>query len=92
MNALARSRILNQFIEPVGRFLNDEAAQTLLGLRADSATQARIEDLAAKCTKGALTPSERSEYEMYVWACEFIAILQAKARKLLVERSRARLR
>jgi hypothetical protein len=90
MSALTRSKILDRFLEPVGRCLNDEAAQKLLGLRADTATTARVEELAAKCNEGELTAKERSEYELYVWSAEFIAVLQAKARKLLKERSRAR--
>jgi uncharacterized protein YnzC (UPF0291/DUF896 family) len=43
----------------------------------------RIDTLADKCTEGQLTPEEREEYETYVQASRFIAILQAKARNLL---------
>jgi hypothetical protein len=58
----------------------------LVGLKADRKTRARVADLARKCNEGALTPGERNEYETYVLAGEFIAILQAQARLLLAGR------
>ena len=45
----------------------------------------RIELLAHKSNEGDLTAAERAEYEGYVRANKFIALLQAKARKLLDE-------
>ncbi len=39
-----------------------------------------------KCTEGELTEVERAEYEGYIRANDFIATLQAKARKMLAER------
>jgi uncharacterized protein YnzC (UPF0291/DUF896 family) len=45
--------------------------------------QARIEELAARCNEGQLSAEEQAEYEGYVKANKFIAILQAKVRKLL---------
>jgi hypothetical protein len=39
--------------------------------------------LADKCIEDRLTPEEREEYETYVRASRFIAVLQAQARKLL---------
>ena len=47
--------------------------------------QGRIEDLADKCTEGRLTPEERDEYEALIPVGNFVAILQAKARRLLAE-------
>jgi hypothetical protein len=35
------------------------------------------------CTEGQLSDDERTEYETYVQALEFIAVLQAQARSLL---------
>ena len=51
--------------------------------RGDDSLRARIEELASKSTEGELTDSERAEYEGYIQANKFIAILQAKAKKLL---------
>ncbi len=49
-------------------------------------TQARVAKLARKCNEGELTAVEHEEYEFYVMAGEFVAILQAKARVLLARR------
>lgn len=49
---------------------------------ADEDTQARIDELADKCTEGTLTATERSEYESYVAAIDLVTILQAKARRV----------
>jgi hypothetical protein len=47
--------------------------------------QGRIEELADKCTEGELSPEERDEYEAMIRVGNFVAILQAKARRLLAE-------
>jgi uncharacterized protein YnzC (UPF0291/DUF896 family) len=58
-------------------------AKRLVGLRFDKKAQVRINKLARKCNEGQLTEAERNEYETYVFAIDFIAVLQAKARGLL---------
>ena len=80
-----QSAALERLLDPVSRSLNIEAARKLAQLKADSKTQARIDELARKCNEGELTPAERSEYERYVTAGNIIAILQAKARLLLTK-------
>ena len=75
--------VLTRFLEPLGRCLTPEVAKDLINIRADPSVQARLEELADKNTEGALTPEERDEYETYVHAIEFIAVLQAKARTIL---------
>jgi hypothetical protein len=45
--------------------------------------QTRIDELADKCTEGALSAVEQSEYETYMHAIDFLAVLQAQARRLL---------
>lgn len=78
--------MLERLLEPVGRSLNVEAARKLVQLKADAETQARIDELARKCNEGELTP-ERLEYERYVTAGNLIAILQAKARLILAQKT-----
>lgn len=75
--------VLDRLLDPLGRILTPEVARKLVKLRLDSIAQARIDKLARKCNEGALTDPERREYETYVYAIDFIAILQAKARALL---------
>jgi hypothetical protein len=72
--------ILDRILESVSECLTPEAARKLVELRADAATQQRVDELADKNTEGLLTPEERDEYDAYVRASTFIAILQAKAR------------
>jgi hypothetical protein len=75
--------VLSRLLDPVGRCLTPEVAQHLVDLRVDPTVQARLEELADKCTEGQLSSDERTEYETYVQALEFIAVLQAQARSLL---------
>jgi hypothetical protein len=82
MSAPAGS-LLDRLFDSVGRCFTRETARALVELRADGELQARVSELADKCTEGKLSPGERAEYEAYVRANNFIAILQAKARALL---------
>jgi hypothetical protein len=54
-------------------------------LRADLAVQARIEKLAEKCNEGTITPEEMAGYDAYIQAMDVVAILQKKARTLIVQ-------
>ena len=55
----------------------------VLNFEGDPAVRERIEELASKSTEGDLDESERSEYEGYVRANRFVAILKREARRLL---------
>jgi hypothetical protein len=74
---------LDRILDPVAETLTPASAERLTRLVVDSETQQRIDELAEKCNEGELTPDEREEYDMYVYATGVIAILQAKARALL---------
>ena len=82
--------ILDRLLDPLARLLTSEAAERLVHFRFDRKTQAHIDKLARKCNEGTLTEEERSDYETYVHAIDFIAILQAKARALLKQSAAAR--
>ena len=73
---------LERVLAAVGQCLDRQSAESLLRLRADTEMQERIEELADKCTEGELTPEERDEYEAMIRVGNFVAILQAKARRL----------
>ena len=60
-----------------------ENARKLASFRASPGVQARIHELAEKCTEGELTPEERAEYDGYVEALDVLSIVQAKARSAL---------
>jgi hypothetical protein len=82
MSSTFETTAFERATEPVLR-LTREQTETLVGYRGDGELQARIEELATKSKEWELTVVERAEYEGYVKANKFIAILQAKARKLL---------
>jgi hypothetical protein len=67
----------------VGQCLDRPSAEALLRLQADPELQARIEALADKSTEGQLTPDEREEYEALIRVGQFVALLQANARRRL---------
>jgi uncharacterized protein YnzC (UPF0291/DUF896 family) len=68
---------------PIIQMLTPGQARQLMEYRGDERLRQRIEELAAKSNEGLLTPAEKSEYEGYVRANKFVAILQAQAQKFL---------
>ena len=89
MSALSSAAVLDHLIDPVSRCFSAEIAQQLVNLRADAETQARIDELAEKANEGELSAEERAEYSAYVNCMNFIGVLQAKARRLLADGTRA---
>jgi hypothetical protein len=81
--------VLDNLADPVTRCLTPEVARRLVKLRIDRKTQARLDELADKCTEGLLAAEERAEYQTYVAAIDFLMILKAKARGLLAKKPRA---
>jgi hypothetical protein len=85
MENASNTAVLDRLLDPLARRLTPAAARALVDFRADAPTRARIADLADKCNEGCLTPGERAEYDAYVRAIDFIAILQSKARRVLAK-------
>lgn len=75
--------LLDRMLEPVAQCLTPDAARRLIGLRADAAAQQRMDELAEKCSNGQLSADERAEYEAYISAANLLAVMQAKARRVL---------
>ncbi len=65
------------------QFFTADQARGIVQYRGDAELKEQIEQLAAKANEGDLTPEEEAKYQGYVQANKFVAILQAKARKLL---------
>jgi hypothetical protein len=74
---------LDRLVGPLGECLTPETARRLLALKADAKLQARVDYLAARNSKGLLTPEEGAEYGNYLTFGTFVAILKSKARQLL---------
>lgn len=77
--------LLGGLMEPLARCLTPQAAREILSLKADEAARERIEELAAKCDAGALTPDEHAEYQLFVEVGDLVALFQAKARRYLAQ-------
>lgn len=71
--------------DPVLRLLPEETVRNLADYRAEGTLEAEIEELARKSNEGELSEAERRRYLGYVQANKFVAILQARARRLLSE-------
>ena len=84
------SEALDRLLNPFADCLTPALAQRIVKFRADAEIQARIDELADKCTEGELTSAERREYESYVRAINLISILQSKARTVLAKERKSR--
>ena len=78
-----RTNILDRFLDPVGLCLTPEVARRLVSFRADARTQRRLDVLAEKNQEGELSEAEREEYDTYIFAIDFLTVLQTKARSIL---------
>ena len=79
-------RTLDRLLDPLRECFTPEVAAQIAALRADPATQARLDELAERNAAGTITADEREEYEALVRAGNLIAVLQAKARASLLTR------
>lgn len=70
-------------VGPLLQIVLPDKAEQILQYRSDPALQERIDELATKSTEGELTPDDRAEYEGYIRANKFVALLQRQARRLL---------
>lgn len=70
-------------VRPLLRIVLLDRTEAVLNFRPDPTLQIRIEELATKSTEGELTEQERAEYEGYVRANKFIAILQRQAKQMV---------
>jgi hypothetical protein len=76
--------VLDNWLEPV---ITPETAHRIVSLEPDEAMTSRVLMLGEKANAGTLSNVERAEYESYISANDFIAILQAKARQVLRRQS-----
>ncbi|MHC1769124.1 MAG: hypothetical protein AB9869_33385 [Verrucomicrobiia bacterium] len=83
VNTDVQASVFDRLLDPVARCFTPEVARRIAALRADPATQARLDELADRVAEGTLTPSERDEYAACVEAIDLIGLLQAKARVVL---------
>jgi hypothetical protein len=85
-STLPGEQLLDRLLNPIRDALTPDVARAIVGLRADPAIQAMIEDYGERHHEGLLAPEELSQYEAMVHATNLIAVLQAKARTVLTPR------
>jgi hypothetical protein len=76
MSQANTTSVLNRMLDPLSRCLDAESARRVVELTFDPSVQVRVEVLAERANEGLLTPDERSEYEAYLNADDFIAVLK----------------
>ncbi len=84
---VATTSYLDRLLDPLTDIFTPEVASAVIGLRADSETEARIAELRVKANEGTLTPAEDAEYKEFVEAVDVISIIQTKARRFLAKHS-----
>ncbi len=89
MSAAFETTAFDRSTEPLFRIFTPEQVNQIVHFQPDESMQDRIDELAGKCTEDELTDEERAEYEGYIRANTFIAMLQRRARKLLSSREGA---
>ena len=75
--------ILDKMLQPATDEMPPEFARKLLGLRADTELQSRIDELRLKANQGSISSDEELEYKEFVEAIDIISLLQVKARQIL---------
>ncbi len=83
MSVTPEAMAFERGVGPLLRLVLLDKADAVLSFRPEAALSERIEELAAKSTEGELSDEERAEYEGYVRANNFIAILRRQTRRLL---------
>jgi hypothetical protein len=84
--ATSETAAFDRGVRPVLKLVPRSKVKEIVRYRPDAQLKARIEILAEKCTEGKLSPKERAEYEGYVRANKFVAILQRQGRQLIKQR------
>ena len=82
MTTTPEANAFERGIRPVMQIVLPDKLDAILQFRPSAELQARIEELAAKSTEGELNGSEQAEYEGYVRANKFVAILRQQARQM----------
>lgn len=78
---------LDEIFNSVGSCLSVEAASKLRDLRISEALQSQLDSWAVKNSEGKLGNEERQQYESILRTLNFVAVLQAKARKIAEQSS-----
>jgi hypothetical protein len=87
MNPTIDNSAFDRATQPIFGIFSAEQVHQIADYHADQALQERVAQLAAKANEGELSDDERAEYEGYVHANRFVAVLLAQARLRLSSQS-----
>jgi len=76
---MSAATLLDQFLDPLSRCLDEESARRVVALGVAAPVQERVDILAERGNEGLLSDDERAEYEALINAADFISILKLKA-------------
>ena len=75
--------VLDGLLDPLSRCLDAESSRRIAEFRVDPKVQEELDVLAVKANEGTLTADERTEYEAFLIAADFISVLKLKAQRQL---------
>jgi hypothetical protein len=75
---MSGTTLLDQFLDPLSRCLDEESARRVIALGIAAPVQERVDTLAERANEGLLSDDERAEYEALINAADFISILKLK--------------
>ena len=75
--------VLDGLLDPLSRCLDAESARRITEFHIAPEVQARVDVLAEQANDGALTEEEKTEYEAFINAADFISVLKLKAKRQL---------
>jgi hypothetical protein len=78
---------LDRYLDPVTDVPTPQVAQRILDLEPEADVVCRVEELGEKSDAGTLTEEEREEYRALADAGTLVALLKAKARRVLTRQS-----
>jgi hypothetical protein len=71
--------VLDSLLDPLSRCLDSASARRVAEFQVAANVQERVDALAERANEGLLSGEERAEYEAFINASDFIAILKLKA-------------
>jgi hypothetical protein len=80
---MATSASLDKLFDTVGECLTVDTASKLTSFSLPESLQIQLDDWADRNSLGQLAGEERDQYEAMLRALNFIALLQAKARRIV---------
>lgn len=80
---MATTTTLDKLFDSVGECLTVDTASKLTSLSLPDSLQTQLDDWADRNSLGQLAGEEREQYEAMLRALNFIAVLQAKARRIV---------